>query len=184
MSVVIWSYTWIIRFLHCRLLTGHCTFKYLGSILLEDSNIDQNIQELFQTGLILLWMAKEEFSTTATCTAKWSLSLHSTLLHGCETWTVYSCHLIKQLESFQCLQLIFKVTWQNRVLHSKILKRFNCRIIEATIIHHKLRWLGLATRIDARGPPAAKYLVRTAITGPSLGRWTEKVCKEPLEDPT
>ena len=56
----------------------------------------------------------------------------SSLLYGCETWTVYRQHL-KQLERFhqRALRSVLGIRWQDRVTNSEVFERRNC-----------IRWTG------------------------------------------
>lgn len=56
----------------------------------------------------------------------------STLLYGCEAWTLYH-RLIQQLESFhiKCLQCILGLTWRDRVPHTEVLSRTGTKSMEA-----------------------------------------------------
>ena len=47
-----------------------------------------------------------------------------TLLHACETWTVYQRHA-KRLNHFHtdCLRKLLKIKWQDRIRDTEVLKR-------------------------------------------------------------
>ena len=75
----------------------------------------------------------------------------SSLLYGCETWTLYRRH-IKRLDQFymRCLRRILKVSWQDHISNTEILQRFG---IEAYIMQSQLRWAGHVARMsDERLP--------------------------------
>ncbi|KAJ8375401.1 hypothetical protein SKAU_G00059810 [Synaphobranchus kaupii] len=78
----------------------------------------------------------------------------TTLLYSCEAWVTYSCH-INSLDHFHicCLQRILGITWCDRVPHSEILVKTNCRSIQAMITQHQLRWLGHVIRMPQNHLP-------------------------------
>ena len=103
------------------------SFKYLGSILSDKHNIDEEVcnrinqasvafgklhTRVFQNDNLRLDTKIEVY--TAVCI--------TSLLYGAETWTVYRRH-IKQLEAFHIgsLQRILKLTWRDRIPHTEIL---------------------------------------------------------------
>ena len=73
----------------------------------------------------------------------------SSLLYGCETWTVYRRHL-KQLESFhqRVLCSILGIRWQDRVTSTEVFQRSNCISIEAMLLKSCLRWTGHVLRME------------------------------------
>ena len=73
----------------------------------------------------------------------------STLLYACETWTLYK-NDIKILERFQQYKLrqILKIPWESHTTNQEVLDRASMTSIEATIIHHRLRWAGHVHRMD------------------------------------
>lgn len=63
----------------------------------------------------------------------------STLLFGCETWTLYQQN-IKNLERFYQtkLQSILGISWEDRVTNIQVLENTNQLSIEATIKCYQL----------------------------------------------
>ena len=78
----------------------------------------------------------------------------STLLYGCEAWTIYSHHL-RSLEAFhvRCLQKILGITWKDRVPHTEVLERAGSCSIESILNQHQLRWLGHVIRMPSHRLP-------------------------------
>ena len=72
----------------------------------------------------------------------------STLLYGCEAWTLYRRH-VRQLESvhIKCLQRILGLTWRDRVPHTEVLHRTGTKSMEATLLQYQLRWVGHTIRM-------------------------------------
>ena len=73
----------------------------------------------------------------------------SSLLYGCETWTVYRQHL-KQLERFhqRALRSILGIRWQDRVTNTEVFERTNCISIEAMLLKSCLLWTGHVVRME------------------------------------
>ena len=78
----------------------------------------------------------------------------SSLLYGCETWTVYRRHL-KQLERFhqRALHSILGIRWQDRATNTEVFKRTNCISIEAMLLKSCLRWTGHVIRMEDQRIP-------------------------------
>ena len=73
----------------------------------------------------------------------------STLLYACETWTLYRSD-IKRLESFQQSKLrqLLKIKWESYITNNEVLERASLTSVEATIMHHRLRWAGHVLRME------------------------------------
>ena len=77
-----------------------------------------------------------------------------TLLHACETWTVYSRHA-KQLNSFhmRSLQKLLHIKWQDKILDTKVLQRAEIESIHTFLKRSQLRWVEHVLRMpDERLP--------------------------------
>lgn len=158
-------------------------FKYLGSILSDDCSIDQDIQHRIKQASSSFGRMRNRVFNNNNLHLHTKVSVYkaiciTTLLYGCEAWTIYARHL-KMLEAFhiRCLQRILQVTWQDRVPHSVVLQRTSCRSIEAIIMHHQLRWLGHVTRM-----PASRLPRKTLYGQLHLGRRSAGGQKKRLKD--
>ena len=78
----------------------------------------------------------------------------SSLLYGCETWTVYRRYL-RQLQRFhqRALRSILGIQWQDKVTNAEVLKRTNCISIEAMLLKSCLRWTGHVIRMEDHSIP-------------------------------
>jgi len=67
----------------------------------------------------------------------------TTLLYGCETWTVYQ-RSIRRLDQFHlcCLCKIGGIKWQDRVTNIDVLHMCGTMGIEAFLLKAQLRWVG------------------------------------------
>ena len=82
----------------------------------------------------------------------------TTLLYGCETWTLYRRH-IKQLDQFhkQCLRKIGNIKWQDMIPNTEVLKKCNMPGIEALLLQGQLRWCGHLVRMKNDRIPRAVF---------------------------
>ena len=83
----------------------------------------------------------------------------STLLYGCETWTIYRRHE-KQLQQFhlRCLRSILNIRWQDKIPDTEVLER--AKLPSAITIMRKAqtRWAGHVSRMsDSRIPKQLFY---------------------------
>ena len=78
----------------------------------------------------------------------------TTLLYGCETWTLYR-RSIRRLDQFhlRCLRKIARVKWQDRIPNTDVLITCGNMGIEAFLLKAQLRWVGHIMRMpDSRIP--------------------------------
>ena len=79
-----------------------------------------------------------------------------TLLHACETWTVYQRHAIR-LNHFRtnCLR---KLKWHDKIPDTEVLKRAGMQSVHTLLKLAQLRWTGHVTRMpDERLPKKILY---------------------------
>ena len=131
------------------------SFRYLGSILSEENNVDDEVQNRIKQAAAAFGRLRRRVFQNKNLHLCTKVSVYqaictTTLLYSCEAWVTYSRH-IKALEQFhiRCLQRILGITWRDRVPHAEILSKTNCRSIEATITQHQLRWLGHVVRMPS-----------------------------------
>ena len=78
----------------------------------------------------------------------------TTLLYGCETWTLYR-RSICRLDQFhlRCLRKIGRVKWQDRTPNTNVLNTCGIMGIEAFLLKAQLRWVGhVMSMPDSRIP--------------------------------
>ena len=78
----------------------------------------------------------------------------TTLLYGCETWTVYSRHS-KKLNHFHTTRLrkLLGISWQEKVPDTEVLTRAGLPSIQTILMKTQLRWAGHVARMpDYRIP--------------------------------
>ena len=73
----------------------------------------------------------------------------TSLLYGCETWTLYRRHL-KQVERFhtRSLRTILYIQWQDRFSNLHVFDMAESTSIKAMILKSRLCWVGHAIRLE------------------------------------
>ena len=108
------------------------SFKYLGSMISNDGSLDKVIAFRICKVRKALGRMRNRLLNHHNVTLDTKLKVYravvlSSLLYGCETWTVYRRHL-KQLERFhqRALRSILGIRWQDRVTNTGVFERTNC----------------------------------------------------------
>ena len=129
-------------------------FPYLGSILTSTPTCKKDIENRIRAahsayGRLSYRVFNNHALTIGTKIMVFRAVVLSTLLYACEAWTLYRSD-IKRLESFQQSKLrqILKIKWESRTTNNTVLKRASLTSVEATIMHHRLRWAGHVLRMD------------------------------------
>ena len=139
-------------------------FKYLGSILGQNCNLDREIDARISAasaafGKLRQRVFENNNLRTQTKAAVYRAICLSTLLYSAETWTPYRRH-IKKLEAFHimCLRRILGVTWKDHVLYDVIFERTGTTTIESSIARKHLQWVGHTIRMpETRLPRQILY---------------------------
>ena len=73
----------------------------------------------------------------------------TTLLYGCEAWTLYRCH-IRKLDQFhmRCLRKIAHIKWQEHIPNTAVTERCDITSTEAFLQTSQIRWIGHVIRMD------------------------------------
>ena len=130
-------------------------FCYLARNASLDSEISARLAKASTAfGRLQQRLWKEHGIRLETKVAVYKAVVLSSLLYGCETWTLYRRQIAK-LDQFhlRCLRKIAHIRWQDRVPNTEVLSK--CRItgIEAMLIQSQLRWSGHVARMpDHRIP--------------------------------
>ena len=129
-------------------------FPYLGSILTSTPTCKKDVENRIRAahsafGRLSCRVFNNHALMIATKIMVFKAIVLSTLLYACETWTLYK-NDIKILERFQQYKLrqILKIPWESHTTNQEVLDRASMTSIEATIIHHRLRWAGHVHRMD------------------------------------
>ena len=104
-------------------------YTYLGSILTDNlgSSLEtQNRVKLASAsfGRLSCRVFHNRHLTQSTKIAVYNAVCISTILYGCEAWTLYRCH-IRELEAYniRCLQSILGIRWWHRIFHVETERR-------------------------------------------------------------
>ncbi|KAL6487614.1 hypothetical protein MHYP_G00042400 [Metynnis hypsauchen] len=126
-------------------------FKYLGSIISDDGALDREISVRICKALFRLrsHVLKQHNIQKSTKLKVYKTVMLTSLLYGCETWTLYRKH-VKLLESFhmRSLRSILGIRWQDRVTNLEVLNRAESTSIEVMILKAQLRWTGHIIRME------------------------------------
>ena len=130
------------------------SFKYLGSMISVDGSLDKEIASRISKASQALGRPRNRLLNHHNVTLDTKLKVYravvlSSLLYGCDTWTVYRRHL-KQLERFhqRALRSILGIRWQDRVTNTEVFERTNCISIEAMLLKSCFRWTGHVIRME------------------------------------
>ena len=130
------------------------SFKYLGSMISVDGSLDKEIASRISKASQALGCLRNRLLNHHNVTFDTKLKVYraviiSSLLYGCETWTVYRW-LLKQLERFhqRALRFILGILWQDKVTNTEVFERTNCIYIEAMLLKSCLRWTGHVIRME------------------------------------
>ena len=98
-------------------------FKYLGSVISSDGNLDKEISARICKASQALGRLKTRVLSQHNIRQSTKLKVYravvfTSLLYGCETWTLYRRYP-KQLE--RSLRTILNIKWQNRVSNLHVL---------------------------------------------------------------
>ena len=129
-------------------------FRYLGSTISNDDSLDKEINVRICKASQALGRLRARVLSQHNIQLSTKLKVYravviTSLLYGCETWTVYRRHL-KQLEKFhmRSLRSIMRIRWQDRITNLEVLDRAKMTSIEAMILKAQLRWVGHVIRMD------------------------------------
>ena len=139
-------------------------FTYLGSVLCNTRGVDNDISARLAKassafGRLHRRLWTEHQVKLSTKVAVYRAVVVSTLLYGCEAWTLYR-HNIRKLDQFhmRCLRKIANIRWQEQVPNTVVLQKCGTVGIEAIIIASQLRWVGHIARMpDERIPKRVFY---------------------------
>ncbi|KAL8569000.1 hypothetical protein ACOMHN_038524 [Nucella lapillus] len=130
-------------------------FKYLGSVISSDGSLDKEINARICKASQALGRLRARVLNQHNIQLSTNLKVYKTivltsLLYGCETWTLYRRH-IRQLEHFhmRSLRSILGIKWQDRITNLEVLDRAGTTSIEAMILKTQLRWTGHVIRMDS-----------------------------------
>ena len=153
----------------CITVKGHKlqavdSFTYLGSTLSREFNIDVEVNNRIAKASAAFGRLRKNVwerrgLSTSTKLKVYRAVVLTTLLHACETWTVYNRHA-KQLNHFHttCLRRLLRIKWQDKIPDSEVLRRACIPSIYTLLQKAQLRWAGHLVRMsDSRLPKQLFY---------------------------
>ena len=134
-------------------------FTYLGSTLSKTTKIDDEVNTRLAKASVAFGRLHKNVWNRRGITLETKLKVYravvlTTLLYGCETWTVYSRHAQK-LNHFHTTRLrkLLNIKWQDKIPDTTILIKSNLPSIHTILIKSQLRWAGHVARMpDHRIP--------------------------------
>ena len=134
-------------------------FTYLGSTLSRSVTIDEEINSrLAKASAAFGRLNKNVWDrrgiTTPTKIKVYKAVVLTTLLYGCETWTVYKRHS-KKLNHFHTTRLrkLLNIKWQEKIPDTEVLTLAGLPSIPTILMKAQLRWAGHVARMpDSRIP--------------------------------
>lgn len=151
-------------------------FSYLGSLLTSKCNSEKDIEHRVAAAHIAYGKLCRRVFDNKDLTRRTKLMVYeavvvSTLLYGCETWTLYRRDL-KKLECFhqQKLRSMLCIKWKDHITNNEVLYRANSQSMESTIMRHRLRWSGHVARMPETRLPRQILFSELATGGRPRGR--------------
>ena len=140
------------------------SFTYLGSTLSHNATIDREITNRISKasssfGRLRKTVWERRGIKLATKLKVYQAVVLTTLLYGCETWTLYRKHE-RQNNHFHlgCLRNLLHIRWQDKVPDTAVLKQANTPSVTTLIPKAQLRWAGHVARMaDDRIPKQLLY---------------------------
>ena len=139
-------------------------FTYLGSSLSRCVNIDDEVNKRIAKASAAfgrlrptVWDRRGISETTKI--KVYRAVVLTTLLYGCETWTVYSRHA-RKLNHFhtKSLRQILNIRWQDKIPDTQVLERANIPSVYTLLQKSQARWAGHVHRMpDTRIPKQLLY---------------------------
>ena len=161
-------------------------FRYLGSYLSVSGSCSKDIESRIKAahaayGGLVKKVFRNHALTTRTKIMVFRAVVVSTLLYGCETWTLYAKDLQK-LEHFQQskLRAIFRISWRDKKTNNEVLTMANMPSVESVILKHRIRWAGHVARMSSMRLPHA-ILFGELIDGQRPRRKPKKRYKDQLK---
>ena len=158
-----------------KLLNAVDNFKYLGSIISNDASLDAEITARIAKATAAFGRLTKRLWTNKgirlnTKIAVYKAAVLTTLLYGCETWTLTQKQ-IRRLEKFHqtTLRRIAHIKWFHKVTNYEVLSRCNISSLQSMWDKARLRWTGHVVRMENDRIPKALLYGRLATGVPKRG---------------
>jgi len=160
------------------------TFRYLGSMLQRDGDIDEDVSHRIQAG----WMKWRQasgilFDKRVPQKLKgkfYRTAIRPAMLYGAECWPTKRRHVQQiSVAEMRMLRWICGHTRRDRVRNDEIRDRLGVAPIEEKLVQHRLRWFGHVQRRPPEAPVRSGILRRDSNMKRGRGRpkltWEEAV---------
>ena len=161
-------------------------FKYLGSYISTDSNIEKEISTRIGLAAQAFNRLQSIWKSTALQTKTklkiYRSNVRSVLLYASETWRTNK-RLESRLRGFEgrCLRRILRIRWEQRVTNKEISRRTSINNIVEDVKQRRWRWFGHVLRMNKnRHPRAALRWTPPGKRkrGRPLGTWRRTIDEE------
>ncbi len=163
------------------------TFRYLGSILQKNGEIDEDVSHRIKAG----WVKWRQASGIL-CDKKVPLKLKGkfyktairpAMLYGAECWATKIQHIQKMsVAEMRMLRWMCGHTRRDRIKNDDIRDKVGVAPIEEKMIQHRLRWYGHVQRRPSEAPVRSGVVGRVENTRRGRGRpkltWNEAVKRD------
>lgn len=139
-------------------------FRYLGNLIRSDNRLESELSARIASAAAAFGRLNRRVWDSHDLQLQTKLSVYKAiilplLLYSSETWCLYRGD-IRRLDVFhmRCLRSVLRVTWEDRVPNSEILRRANMTGMECLLMKGQLRWCGHLVRMDdSRLPKSVFY---------------------------
>jgi hypothetical protein len=170
-----------------RVVLINDAFRYLGSILQSEGEIDEDVSHKIRAGWVKWRQAsgvlcdkkvpnklKDKFYKTATRPA---------MMYGAECWATKGQHVQKMsVAEMRMLRWICGHTRKDRIRNDDIRDKFGVAPIQEKLVQHRLRWFGHIQRRPPETPVRIDILSRPENTRRGKGRprltWEEAIKRD------
>ena len=178
-------------FLNGNQLKNTERFVYLGSTITSSLSLDDEInmrigKAATTFGKLMKRAWENEKLTTKTKVLIYQACVVTSLLYGCESWTLYA-HQERKLNTFhlRCLRKILGIKWQDKVTNNEVLEKAGLQSMFTILRKRRLRWLGHVERMDENRIP--KQMLYAELTKGTRKRGRPRlrykdVCRSTLKD--
>ena len=134
-------------------------FKYLGSYITNNNNIDEEVAYRIQVASSAYGKLQKRLWNNRNITLTTKLKVFkavvlTALLYSIETMTLYKKH-IRKFNAFQMrhLRKFMNIQWTDKISNIEVLRRAGMPSVEALITKMQLRWTGHVIRMEEENLP-------------------------------
>ncbi|KAI8493069.1 hypothetical protein Bbelb_290730 [Branchiostoma belcheri] len=161
-------------------------FKYLGSYISADSNIEKEVSTRLGLAAQAFTKLRNVWKSSAlkqkTKLRIYNSNVRSVLLYAAETWRTNK-KIESRLRGFEgrCLRRILKIHWEQRITNKEVSRRTGIPNIVVEVKHRRWKWLGHILRMNKNRHPyvALRWTPQgKRKRGRPLGTWRRTVEEE------